>query len=579
MKDHPEKTEQTPEKREGARVRFTSGYTDIPLPFGRKETPAQKRAAKPENAAYAPGPRTPSVERAGISSGPDDDSALPEKIREMRSIAPDYSRFPYSKNLHFYRQGKLMENYEDDYIFHGRFVRYFPTYQMMNNDQLRGYFSWRTKVRTYLRSVVKKGSNPSDAETADLFNPDETLSFLYLYIYELIEGIGVQSEPEGYALLQAIDALCGPKDSRLHRHLQNWMADYVIYYGLDRSLAARYFHTDLDDAMELAASFERALTRTEDAETDPLPEDAAAVRELFLAINALSRTDLTRSPVYRQNADDLMRAALLAYSRICLFYYRNGKPMVLEQSFGGRGIYPYRMFDAAVFYDHRHYDDYTYEVDKAHIFHCANGVWQCEKYLMAGEKSRVIGMIFHETDRVLRNRTGAGRPLQPRLRSTVLAGLIESAVDDYLKEKEERMRPKVHIDPAHLASIRSDAAHTREQLITEEEMGEPAEFPLPEEKQTAAPGPGAPDRTGTGPSGPDGSLTDDQASFLRLLLSGGDWRGFIASRKITLSLFIDEINETLYDEIGDTVIDTSSGVPEIIEDYRPDLEAILSPRR
>ena len=73
-----------------------------------------------------------------------------------------------------------------------------------------------------------------------------------------------------------------------------------------------------------------------------------------------------------------------------------------------------------------------------------------------------------------------------------------------------------------------------------------------------------------------GPLTDDQAAFLRLLLSGSSFQDFVSSRHLTLSIFIDEINEALYDEIGDTVIDTSGGGPELIEDYRPDLEAILS---
>ena len=42
---------------------------------------------------------------------------------------------------------KGMEDFEDDFDYHGTFIRYFPNYQAMNDLQLRGYFSWRTKVR------------------------------------------------------------------------------------------------------------------------------------------------------------------------------------------------------------------------------------------------------------------------------------------------------------------------------------------------------------------------------------------------------------------------------------------------
>ena len=34
-----------------------------------------------------------------------------------------------------------MEDFEDDFDYRGEFVRYFPTYQAMNDAQLRGYFS------------------------------------------------------------------------------------------------------------------------------------------------------------------------------------------------------------------------------------------------------------------------------------------------------------------------------------------------------------------------------------------------------------------------------------------------------
>ena len=49
--------------------------------------------------------------------------------------------------LIFCKQGKFMEDFEDDFDYRGEFVRYFPTYQAMNDAQLRGYFSWRTRIR------------------------------------------------------------------------------------------------------------------------------------------------------------------------------------------------------------------------------------------------------------------------------------------------------------------------------------------------------------------------------------------------------------------------------------------------
>ena len=551
---------------DGSTVRFTSGYQEEKLPFAKSAEEALPSVAQsPDAPSFVP------AETGGAAAG---DSSVPERIRSMRSIAPDYTRFPYSKSLHFYRQGKWMEDYEEtSYVYHGHFSRYFPTYQTMNNDQLRGYFAWRTGVRRFLKAL-----NPgfSDAEIitavealpegSRLFDTGQYLSFLYLWIYELISGIGV-TEKEGFRYLRIADALAGSRDPRLRIHLRRWTADYAIYCGLDRSLILPYFHTDLDEAMETAARFERGIASGEDS-AEPFP-DFSAVHPVFSALNTLSKTDLTRSPLYRQHKEDTERAALQVYRAVCLFYRNSGKPMLLEQSFGGRGIYPYRIFDAAVFYDYKHYSDYTYEVDRAHIFHCTNGVWRCEKYLISDEKSRLIGMIFHETDCILRTRLHFGRPLKSRIRSSVMESIIAEAIDGYLAEKREALRPKVHIDPAHLASIRSDAALTRDRLITGNGPDEEtAEVPSAAEPAPAEVSP-APAEVSPG------LLTGDQTEFLRLLLSGKGWKEFAASHCLTLSILIDEINEALYDEIGDTVIDTSGGEPEIIGDYRSELAALV----
>ena len=81
--------------------------------------------------------------------------ATPPEYREMRKLARSYSIYENSEAIIFYKQGKFMEEFEDDLDFGGEFVRYFPTYQAMNDRQLRGYFSWRTRVR---RGIVENTS-------------------------------------------------------------------------------------------------------------------------------------------------------------------------------------------------------------------------------------------------------------------------------------------------------------------------------------------------------------------------------------------------------------------------------------
>ena len=100
-----------------------------------------------------------------------DDEILPEKIRGMKRLYKYGDGTFRERSMNFYIQGKYMEDYEDDVPWHGDFRRYFPTYHDLRNDQLRGYFTWRTDIR---RGIFKKV-------------PD---SVVYIYIYELLNVIG-----------------------------------------------------------------------------------------------------------------------------------------------------------------------------------------------------------------------------------------------------------------------------------------------------------------------------------------------------------------------------------------------------
>ena len=107
-----------------------------------------------------------------------------------------------------------MANYEDDYDFSGRVQYYYPTYQSLKDQELRGYFSWRTKLR---KGDIRETS----------------LSFAFLYVYELINQIGVADAMDGYRRLRDFREAYGQISGSLLPYLDQWMTDYVIYYDLD----------------------------------------------------------------------------------------------------------------------------------------------------------------------------------------------------------------------------------------------------------------------------------------------------------------------------------------------------------
>ncbi|MBP1583881.1 MAG: TerB N-terminal domain-containing protein, partial [Victivallales bacterium] len=63
----------------------------------------------------------------------DADDDIPEKIRQMQRLFEYGSGSPeQGRNQNFYRQGKFMEDYEDDASWAGHLIRYFPTYHSLN---------------------------------------------------------------------------------------------------------------------------------------------------------------------------------------------------------------------------------------------------------------------------------------------------------------------------------------------------------------------------------------------------------------------------------------------------------------
>ena len=74
-------------------------------------------------------------------------SFRPPELREMRRMAQSKESIRWSESRLFYEQARFMEDFEDDRPYEGSVDIYFPTYQRLSEDQLRGYFTWRTRLR------------------------------------------------------------------------------------------------------------------------------------------------------------------------------------------------------------------------------------------------------------------------------------------------------------------------------------------------------------------------------------------------------------------------------------------------
>lgn len=371
---------------------------------------------------------------------------VPEQIRNMKIFASSSRAVSCSAEELFYQQGMMMADYDDDFEYYGEYIRYFPTYHQMNVPQLRGYFSWRTKIRK--GEIVKTSA-----------------SFAYVYIYELLNQIGVKSPEDSFFKLKTFWEAYRELDPQINTNVKHWLWDYVVYYNLDRS-----FLDGLDDA-----SFDESLMIL-------LNSSSKNPDELFTAICALSSYRIENSKFYHDYSEDVKKAVCDVFVSLSEFYKKHRKTDLCGKLFGTKAHYAYDIFHSAVFFDRIKYRRYDYIVNDIHCYRCRNGQWSCEKYFGNRCKSKELGMILRTLDSRMREKYKYKSPLKPEPLAKQILGIMDKKIDDLLAERKKNTAPSIELDLSKLADIRKAANITRDKLIVDEELKEGVFGTIPEKK-------------------------------------------------------------------------------------------------
>lgn len=538
---------------------------------------------------------------------------LPDQYRKMREISRwqddpkgGAGRWLSEAEL-FYRQGQLMADFEDDCPYNGTFKSYFPTYNAMSDRQLRGYFTWRARVR---RGTVEETST----------------SFAFLYLYELICGIGVDDPLDGFDKIKAFWDAYRAFEPGIDRFARVWLQDYAVFHGLDPKLLHNSKTVAFDNALiELrraardlapapAPSAQAPKRRKPSQPTLPLPPDEAREERLMTAINALSTYNLNNSRLDRSHHRDLRHVACAVYVRMARYYDTHRKTGIVASLFGEETVMPYTMFASAVFFAPERHKDCEYRLDPIHIYRCQNGFWECMRIHGSRQKSSKLGEMMHACDQRLRLALDPAHPLKEEKVPKYLAKIIDDEIVAWLSWDAAHQPVKIDIDLSQLGHIRNAAAQTREALLIDEEReddtlteaaeadsGQPeaepaanmiAEPAAASTQQNEAdeptisteqfgvvapllahmPTPATPMSAGTA-----SALAHAAEDYLRALLeqNAAQAASAVAQSGQSEDMLVDNINEALFDLVGDTVIEFGAAGPQIIEDYEADVRGYL----
>ena len=531
---------------------------------------------------------------------------LPDQYRKMREISRwqddpkgGAGRWLSEAEL-FYRQGLLMADFEDDCPYNGTFKSYFPTYNAMSDRQLRGYFTWRAQVR---RGTVEETST----------------SFAFLYLYELICGIGVDNPLDGFNKIKAFWDVYRAFEPGIDRFARVWLQDYAVFHGLDPKLLRDSKTVMFDNALiELrraardlvpAPSSQTPKRRKTSEPTLPLPPDEVREERLMAAINALSTYNLSSSRLDRSHHRDLRHVACAVYVRMVRYYDTHRKTGIVASLFGEETAMPYTMFASAVFFAPERHEDCEYRLDPIHIYRCQNGFWECMRIHGSRQKSSKLGEMMRACDQRLRLALDPAHPLKEEKVPKYLAKIIDDEIVAWLSWDAAHQPVKIDIDLSQLGHIRSAAAQTREALLIDEER---EDGPLADAEVAVAERPEAEPVADTIAEPVATTMQQDEASeptisteqfgvvapllaptpapadtasaldpaadaYLRALLEQNAAQTASAVERSGQSedMLVDSINEALFDLVGDTVIEFGAAGPRIIEDYEADVRGYL----
>ena len=500
----------------------------------------------------------------------------PEKIQEperdemrelfgkMRDIARahhspyDSSRFfdqrvQHNNAIIFYKQGMFMKDVTDDYSGITPFSQYFPYYHMMGYEQLRTYFTWRTKVR--------QGSVA-----------DTSLSYAFLYFYELLSNIGVSNPQEGLEQLMSFWRAFRTYNKSIDKYVLRWLKDYHIYYELPHSFK------EFIDTNNLVGHYPN-LVDTEDS------------FDLFCAI---SKYDIRKSTFYSDDKVTLIKDCFyFVTNRLRQIFAESGIPfedLIFQPT---KKLSEWKPFQGALFYHWLKQPDRRIVLSEHEIYICSNNKWSFGTVITSESGRQLIGYLMRLMEVALRKVTKYKFKLSVNMSTAIQeiisrlnnAGLsLERTINDLVVEfYREETKTIVVVDHAALSRIRQEAQVIQEKLIIPEQeqplLDPPVQQPLnlslaamgdkpSMESDKALPSP---------VSNPWESLrneySDIEIKALSVVLQDEkELKKYADECGIMLEVLVDGINEKAMDFIGDNLLDEEF---VLYDDYKEQVKELI----
>ena len=474
----------------------------------------------------------------------------------MRQIARNTMNFQTDHAKIFYDQALFMIDFEDNYTKSIQFSSYFPYYQRMSYEQLRTYFTWRTKVRSGIITAT-------------------STSYAFLYIYELLNQIGVATPEEGLDELMVFWQGFRVHDPTIDQYVIQWLKDYHIYYPLPHAFR------DFVDEHQLMMNYP-TIFGYETGEEDSF--------DLYASI---SKYNIKESVFYGDDSQDMISQCFhWILSRIRELFKNDGKcfeDLIFQPI---ERIMRWIPFNQALFHPILKQSDRQVALSKREVYQCENNRWTFKSAILSEEGKQLIGYMMKEMESSLRkltkfkykisaNPNTSGEKNRAKLEKIgiIFPHFIEQCVEEF---HVESTRIEVSVDVTNLGQIRQEALQTQEKLIVpeaeevigREEVLETQEETLEQEVTNAEITPPLDTWQAL-----KESLTKIELEALNMILAGANIKKFAAENSVMLEVLVDEINQKAIDFVGDAILELDWDESIVVyEEYQESLVELMEMR-
>lgn len=428
----------------------------------------------------------------------------------------------------FYKQGIFMKGFTDNYSENVPLSSYFPNYQMMGYEQLRTYFTWRTNVR-----------NGNIADTS--------LSYAFIYIYELINNIGVENPQDGLNKLMCFWKTFREYNKTVDKYVLKWLKDYHIYYNLSHS-------------------FKDFVEENNLSEHYPNMADNDNHFDLFCAI---SKYDIRKSNFFTEENKKLITDCFnFVMKKIKQVFSENGFHFDNSIFAPTKKMSVWSPFRDSLFFGWFKQPDKRIVFSQNEIYVCHQNKWEFNTVITTENGRRLIGYVMKQMEADLRKLTKYKFKLSADINTVThsvieelkksglsLENIITSAVMEYYRESTKIV---VKVDYGSLIKIRQEALTTQEKLIVEQE--EDVVICVAEEITQ-----NEPDLVLDEWENFKNVLGDIEKQALMIIITGEKQiKQFADDNGFMLEVLIDGINEKAMDFIGDNILDEDF---KVYDDY------------